>query len=108
MERESRRDFIRKVRVRTKTGCELNVCFQLENLALKMDVDQLKMVFENLSQQNITLDANVIQDNFPHVSNKAFDMGMGFGYLSNDEYDPKAKVILQGGNPFVDNQAVSD
>ena len=53
------------------------------------------------------MDENVFSENFHDVVNKAFDQDMGFGYISESSYQPKPKVILQGRNPFMDNQRVS-
>ena len=33
---------------------------------------------------------------------------MGFGYISDNGHKPRARVILQGKNPFIDNQTVSN
>ena len=52
------------------------------------------------------MDENILTDNFHDVVNKAFDQDMGFGYISEHGYQPRAKVILQGRNPFVDNHSV--
>ena len=48
-----------------------------------------------------------MKENFQDVVNKAFDRDMGFGYISESVYKPKARVILQGKNPFIDNHTVS-
>ena len=53
------------------------------------------------------MDENVLMQSFTDVVNKAFDPDMGFGYISENGYKPKAKVILQGKNPFMDNHTVS-
>ena len=48
-------------------------------------------------------------DNFEVTSNfkfasKAIDKDMGFGFISESENPVDARVVLQGPNPFLDNQ----
>ena len=47
------------------------------------------------------IDEHFLEENFQDVENKAFDRDMGFGYISDNGYNPKARVILQGENPFI-------
>ena len=54
------------------------------------------------------MNENALMQSFTDVVNKAFDPDMGFCYISENGYTPKAKVILQGKNPFMDNHTVSD
>ena len=49
-----------------------------------------------------------MKENFHDVVNKSFDKEMGFGYISDNGYKPRARVILQGKNPFIDNHTVSN
>ena len=66
---------------------------------------------ETLSQiqrKGLLFNENVLKENFQDVVNKAFDKEMGFGYISDNGYKPRARVILQGKNPFIDNHTVSN
>ena len=71
-----------------------------------MNPDEWGNIFTNIQRKGVLMDENILTDNFHDVVNKAFDQDMGFGYISEHGYQPKAKVILQGRNPFVDNHSV--
>ena len=73
-----------------------------------MDSGEWKNVLNNIQRKGVLIDENVLMQSFTDVVNKAFDPDMGFGYISENGYNPKAKVILQGKNPFMDNHTVSD
>jgi hypothetical protein len=64
--------------------------------------------FSQIQKIGVLLDENVFKENFHDVVNKAFDKDMGFGYISDNGYKPRARVILQGKNPFIDNNTVSN
>ena len=73
-----------------------------------MDSDAWNNVFARIQGKGVLFDENNLKENFKDIVNKAFDRAMGFGYISEIGYKPKARVILQGNNPFLDNYAVSD
>jgi hypothetical protein len=73
-----------------------------------MDSGEWKNVLNNIQRKGVLMDENVLMQSFTDVVNKAFDPDMGFGYISQNGYKPKAKIILQGKNPFMDNHTVSD
>ena len=72
-----------------------------------MDVEHWRNVFGVIKRKGILLDENVLMDNFQDVINKAFDQDMGFGYICESDHKHKARVILQGRNPFMENSTVS-
>ena len=72
-----------------------------------MDSGEWKNVLNKIQRKGVLMDENVLMQSFTDVVNKAFDPDMGFGYISENGYKPKAKVILQGKNPFMDNHTVS-
>ena len=71
-----------------------------------MDSGEWDNVLQSIKRKGVLVDENVWNEKFHAVVNKAFDQDMGFGYISDNGYKPKAKVILQGKNPFMDNQTV--
>ena len=79
--------------------------FQIQCSA--MDSGEWKNVLNNIQRKGVCMDENILTQSFTDVVNKAFDPDMGFGYISENGYKPKAKVILQGKNPFMDNHTVS-
>ena len=64
--------------------------------------------FSQIQRNGVLLNENVFKENFHDVVNKAFDKEMGFGYISDNGYKPRARVILQGTNPFLDSHTVSN
>eukprot|EP00092_Neocalanus_flemingeri_P009175 GFUD01009876.1.p1 GENE.GFUD01009876.1~~GFUD01009876.1.p1 ORF type:complete len:669 (+),score=172.37 GFUD01009876.1:51-2057(+) len=68
-----------------------------------MDSGEWNDVFAKIQRKGVLIDGNVLEENFEDVVNKAFDRDMGFGYISDNGYKPKARVILQGKNPFINN-----
>ena len=72
-----------------------------------MDLGEWNNIFSQIQRKGVLLDENVLNKNFYDVVNKAFDKEMGFGYISDNGYKPRARVILQGKNPFIDNHTVS-
>ena len=73
-----------------------------------MDPGQWNNTFSQIQRKGVLLNENILKENFQDVVNKAFDKEMGFGYISENGYKPRARVILQGKNPFLDNHMVSD
>ena len=73
-----------------------------------MDSHEWNQVLSQIQRKGVLIDDNILKENFQDVVNKAFDRDMGFGYISDSGYKPKARVILQGKNPFTDNHTVSD
>ena len=49
-----------------------------------MEPSEWKHVFANIHRQGLLIDKNVLTDNFQDVVNKAFDLDMGFGYISEN------------------------
>ena len=70
-----------------------------------MNSDSWIQVFSQ--KKGVLIDESFLKENFQDVVNKAFDKDMGFGYVSENGYKPKARVILQAKNPFIDNHTVS-
>eukprot|EP00090_Calanus_glacialis_P045161 TRINITY_DN8222_c0_g1_i1.p1 TRINITY_DN8222_c0_g1~~TRINITY_DN8222_c0_g1_i1.p1 ORF type:complete len:693 (+),score=210.25 TRINITY_DN8222_c0_g1_i1:41-2119(+) len=68
-----------------------------------MDPGEWNQTFSQIQRKGVLLNENVLKENFLDVVNKAFDKEMGFGYISDNGYKPRARVILQGKNPFIDN-----
>jgi len=68
-----------------------------------MDPGQWNNTFSQIQRKGVLLNENILKENFQDVVNKAFDKEMGFGYVSENGYKPRARVILQGKNPFLDN-----
>ena len=68
----------------------------------------MNQVFAKIQRKGVLIDEHILKENFQDVVNKAFDRDMGFGYISENGYKPKARVILQGKNPFIDNHTVSE
>ena len=85
----------------------LNI-FVAESSFQVMDSDAWNNVFARIQGKGVLFDENNLTENFKDIVNKAFDRDMGFGYISESGYKPKARVILQGKNPFIDNHTVSD
>ena len=73
-----------------------------------MDFGEMNQVFAKIKRKGVLIDEHILKENFQDVVNKAFDRDMGFGYISESGYKPKARVILQGKNPFIDNHTVSN
>ena len=73
-----------------------------------MDHVEWNNTFSQIQRNGVLLNGNVFKENFHDVVNKAFDKEMGFGYISDNGYQPRARVILQGKNPFIDNHTVSN
>ena len=71
-----------------------------------MDHVEWNTTFSQMQRKGVLLNENVLKENFHDVVNKAFDKEMGFGYISDNGYKPRASVILQGKNPFIDNHTV--
>ena len=65
--------------------------------------------FSQLSRKGVLLNEHIFNETFQDVVNKAFDKEMGYGYISDYGgcYNPDARVILQGKNPFLDNHSVT-
>jgi len=68
-----------------------------------MNSDSWIQVFSQNKKKGVLIDESFLKENFQDVVNKAFDKDMGFGYVSENGYKPKARVILQAKNPFIDN-----
>jgi hypothetical protein len=73
-----------------------------------MDPGEWNQTFSHIQRKGVLLNENVLKENFHDVVNKAFDKEMGFGYISDNGDKPRARVILQGKNPFIDNHTVSN
>ena len=73
-----------------------------------MDHVEWNNTFSQMQRKGVLLNENVLMEDFHDVVNKAFDKEMGFGYISDNGYKPRARVILQGKNPFIDNHTVSN
>jgi hypothetical protein len=71
-----------------------------------MDYVEWNTTFSQMKRKGVLLNENFLKENFHDVVNKAFDKEMGFGYISDNSYKPRARVILQGKNPFIDNHTV--
>jgi len=54
-------------------------------------------------KKGILLNEKIFNETFDEVVNKAFDHDMGFGYVSEGLLKPKARIVLQARNPFLDN-----
>jgi len=68
-----------------------------------MDPVGWKDTFSQIERKGVLLNENVLKENFQDVVNKAFDKEMGFGFISNENFKPRARITLQGKNPFLDN-----
>jgi len=70
-----------------------------------MDPADWMDTFSHIKREGVLFNENVFRENFHDVVNKAFDKEMGFGYISNEDFKPRARITLQGKNPFLDNHA---
>jgi len=68
-----------------------------------MDSDSWIQVFSQNRNKGVLIDESFLKENFQDVVNKVYDKNMGFGYISENGYNPKARIILQAKNPFIDN-----
>jgi len=68
-----------------------------------MDSGGWKDTFSQIERKGVLLNENVLKENFQDVVNKAFDKEMGFGFISDENFKPRARITLQGKNPFLDN-----
>jgi len=68
-----------------------------------MDPDGWRDTFSQIERRGVLLNENVLKENFQDVVHKAFDKEMGFGFISEESFKPRARITLQGKNPFLDN-----
>ena len=71
-----------------------------------MDRGEWNKTFSKIQRTGVLLNENVLKENFHDLVKNGFDKEMGFGYISDNGYKPRARVILQGKNPFIDNHTV--
>ena len=86
-----------KVKPKTSNGLIL----QTEDKSDKM-IKDWKALLAEISSKGEIPDSFLDKDNFPK-SFKSLDKEMGFGQISSDKETVEAKVVLQGKNPFMDN-----
>ena len=70
-------------------------------------VDWTSTLAQN-KKKGILLNEKIFNETFDEVVNKAFDHDMGFGYVSEGLLKPKARIVLQARNPFLDNYLVGN
>ena len=89
----------KKDKLKAKAPNEL--ILQKEEKAFKMIVDWKALLAEIADKGDIP-QTFIDREHFPRAQ-KSLDKEMGFGYISSDLEDVQAKIVLQGKNPFMDN-----
>ena len=74
---------------------------QTEDKSDKM-IQDWKTLLAEISSKGEIPDSFIDKETFPN-SFKALDKEMGFGQISSDKEKVEGKVVLQGKNPFMDN-----
>ena len=74
---------------------------QKEEKSAKMIGDWKALLAEITAKGDIP-DTFIDKENFPNAL-KSLDTDLGFGHISSDMENVEARVVLQGKNPFMDN-----
>ena len=61
-----------------------------------------KTLLAEISSKGEIPDSFIDRESFPRCS-KSLDKEMGFGQISSEKENVEAKIVLQGKNPFMDN-----
>ena len=88
-------------RDRLKSKATHELILQKEEKHQKMIGDWKALLSEVTAKGDIP-ESFIDKENFPQAL-KSLDKEMGFGHISTDPDEIQAKIVLQGKNPFVDN-----
>lgn len=88
-------------RDRLKSKATHELILQKEEKHQKMIGDWKALLSEVTAKGDIP-ESFIDKENFPQAL-KSLDKEMGFGHISSDPDEVQAKIVLQGKNPFVDN-----
>jgi len=66
--------------------------------------DGWKEQLKKIKRKGEVIEEKTLNKYFEEVQTKAFDTEMGYGYVSENEGQPKVKVILKGNSPFLNNE----
>ena len=84
-----------------KSKATHELILQKEEKHQKMIGDWKALLSEVTAKGDIP-ESFIDKENFPQAL-KSLDKEMGFGHISSDQDEVQAKIVLQGKNPFVDN-----